>query len=362
MYIKSIKISGFRNLKSQEIFLSQNTNWIYGSNGQGKTNVLDAIYYACVGKSIRYGAKEKELINFNKDNAFIEISGEREDNLIEISVGINKKGEKKIKVNGTPIRKLLDYWGIFNIISFSPEDINFAKGAPVIRRNFLDMLIAQTKKVYLKQLQEYKYYLKQRNFLLRQGTYDSVLIDTYTEKLIVLGSIIIRERLDAIDFLSRDTGRLFEKLSSGFGEITINYNYSFERNKNTEIKDDLQNAFLNTAQKEKDYGTTIIGPHRDDIDVYINGSLLRKFGSQGQCRSVVIVLKLASINYVKRNTSTNPILLLDDIFSELDDNLCLNLGNVIDGEMQKVLAGPRISLLRNNSKIFKVNDGCVEEK
>ena len=361
MHLTSIFISGFRNLAEQSLNFSKKANWIHGPNGQGKTNLLEAIHYICLGKSFRRGTREKDLIGFNKDHALVEAKAQKGNASIHITVGFSRSGDKSIHLNGKPLQKISEFLGTLNVISFSPEDIALARGEPALRRSFMDMLISQTNPVYLKQLQEYRRALLQRNHVLRGNKNDPILLDTYTDKLVTLGALIVEERYKTISFLSEKAKNLFSRLSEKFGILEIRYQCSFNKGTKVPLKDALRSAFRETAQREKTLEVTLVGPHRDDFDICLSNVLLRKFGSQGQCRTAVIALKLSAVNFIKQSSNYEPILLLDDVFSELDHELCGNLGRLIYGNSQIFIAEPRKDFPITNCGKFSMESGIATE-
>lgn len=313
MFIESLSLNNYRNYYNADINFSEGINILYGDNAQGKTNVLEAIYMLATTKSHR-GNKDKEIIRFECDESHIRASVKKHQVSHRIDMHLRKSKSKGVAIDMLPIRKSADLMGLVNIILFSPEDLTIIKNSPSERRRFMDMELCQLNKIYYSNLATYNKILNQRNNLLKQIYYDKSqidMLDVWDNQLVDYGIKIIKERNNFIDMLNEIILDIHKKLTSNKEELIISYD-----------KDVHENIFLEEICLKRDmdlrYQSTQIGPHRDDLSFMINGIDVKKFGSQGQQRTVALSLKLAEISLVKKIINDNPILLLDDVMSELD--------------------------------------------
>ena len=358
MIIKSLALDNFRNYENLEMDFSPDLNILFGDNAQGKTNVLEALYVCGTTKSHK-GSKDRELIRIGEEEAHIRMMVEREGLEHKIDMHLKKNKSKGVAIDGVPIHRSGDLFGLVHIVFFSPEDLNMIKEGPGERRRFLDMELSQMDKVYLHHLSKYNKILLQRNNLLKQLSFENELIDTlsiWDEQLVNYGSYLIRERAKFIEELNSLIGGIHHKLTGGREEIHLIY----EPNVSAE-------SFMEKLRKGRDKDlyqkTTLTGPQRDDISFIVNDRDIRKFGSQGQQRTAALSLKLAEIELVKRVRKENPILLLDDVLSELDRNRQNYLMESIDG-IQTVLTCTGLEEMIEKKKdlyrIYEVKNGVVE--
>lgn len=357
MIIKSIDLKNFRNYEIEHIEFDNNTNIFYGDNAQGKTNVLEAIFISGTTKSHK-GSKDLEVINFNCDEAHIKTIIERKGIDYRIDMHIKKNKSKGIAINGVPVKKALDLYGIVNIIFFSPEDLNIIKNGPSGRRKFMDMELCQINKIYAKNLVNYNKSVEQRNKLLKDIYFMPDLKDTldvWDSQIVNYGSEIIAARRNFIQKVNEIISPIHHKLSGGREELTIQYEPSV-------TEDDFMNTLCRYRDRDVKMKMTEVGPHRDDVLFMINGIDIRKYGSQGQQRTTALSLKLAEIDLVKEITGDKPILLLDDVLSELDGNRQNYLLNSIN-DVQTIITCTGLDEFINNrfsiNSIFKVVDGKV---
>ncbi|MDO4943253.1 MAG: DNA replication/repair protein RecF [Lachnospiraceae bacterium] len=314
MHIKSLELKNYRNYKELAVDFSPGSNLFYGDNAQGKTNILESIYIAGTSKSHR-GSKDKELIRFGEEEAHIRLLLDKKEIEHRIDIHLKKRKTKGIAIDGMPIRKSGDLLGLLNIIFFSPEDLSIIKNGPGERRRFLDMELCQLQKIYMYHLSQYNKILKQRNQLLAQIYYEEHLLDTldiWDMQLVQYGISIIEKRKEFVQELNEIMGKIHDKLTGGKEKIVVLYE--------NQAGDD----FLEQLQKRRDqdlkYKNTGLGPHRDDMKFIVNGIDVRVYGSQGQQRTAALSLKLAEIELVRRKIGDTPILLLDDVLSELDSS------------------------------------------
>lgn len=360
MIVTSLQLAHFRNYDFLDISFDKNTNILYGNNAQGKTNILEALYLCVTTKSHR-GGKDKEMIQFGKEEAHIKVIIEKKGIPRKIDIHLKNQKSKGIAIDGIPIRKSSELLGLLNIVFFSPEDLSIIKNGPSERRKFLDVELCQLNALYFHHFSQYQKVLNQRNNLLKQIAREPYLMDTldiWDKQFVEHGSIIIKEREKFIIKLNTIIKEIHKKLTGGKEEIEILYE------KSTSIKDFEQNLNKKRSSDLKSLNTQI-GPHRDDMAFMVNGIDIRKFGSQGQQRTVALSLKLAEIQLVKSIIKDTPILLLDDVMSELDhDRKNYLLESIKDIQTVITCTGldEFIKGRLNIDKVFQVTDGTVTEK
>ena len=313
MIVESIELQNYRNYEKLHMDFSDGTNLLYGDNAQGKTNLLEAIYVCSTTKSHR-GSKDKEIIRFQQEESHIKLLVKKRDVPYRIDMHLKKNKTKGVAINGIPIRKASELFGIVNVVFFSPEDLNIIKNGPSERRRFLDLELCQLNKLYVHALIQYNRVITQRNKLLKDlvfhPEYEETL-DIWDEQMIQYGSQVIQFRQEFIEQLNNIILSIHKQLSGE--EETLELFYEA----NTSI-DQLKNSLAKSRESDLRQKTTGVGPHRDDISFMVNGIDIRKFGSQGQQRTAALSLKLAEIELVKHLVNDYPILLLDDVLSELD--------------------------------------------
>jgi DNA replication and repair protein RecF len=357
MFIESLELKDYRNYDSLFIDLCKGTNILYGDNAQGKTNILESIYLCGTTKSHK-GSKDKEIINFEKKESHIRMVINKNHVSYRIDMHLKKNKSKGIAINGIPIKKARELFGIVNIVFFSPEDLSIIKNGPNERRRFLDSELCQLDKIYLTDLANYNHILNQRNKLLKDISLTPQLEDTlevWDEQLVHYGKKIIKARNHFVNELNEIIIDIHRSLTGDKEVLKLIYEPSV-----------LQEEFADilNKNKEKDYKfkMTSVGPHRDDLCVMINDIDIRKFGSQGQQRTAALSLKLSEIYLVKKIIKDTPILLLDDVLSELDSNRQNYLLNSIK-DIQTLITCTGLDDFINNrfkiDKIFKVINGNV---
>jgi len=358
--IKSIKLENFRNYDSLDLDFEKGTNILYGDNAQGKTNVLEAIYLSATTKSHK-GSKDKEIIRFDKDEAHIRTFLDKEGMEYRVDMHLRKSKSKGIAINGQPIKKAADLVGLLNVVFFSPEDLSIIKNGPSDRRKFVDMELFQIDKFYLYNLNQYNKIINQRNKLLKDFYFNTDLNETlqiWNMQLVSYGKQIINRREKFVEQLNEIIYDIHKNLSGGREELKIIY----EPNVGEE---DFEYKLKNSQERDIKLKMTSVGPHRDDFCFMVNGVDIRKYGSQGQQRTAALSLKLAEIEIVKKVTGDNPVLLLDDVLSELDSNRQNYLLNNI-GDIQTIITCTGLDEFINNrfeiDKIFKVTNGIIESE
>lgn len=372
MIIKSLELENFRNYDELSISFDSGTNIIYGDNAQGKTNILEAIFLSATTKSHK-GSKDRDIINFHAEEAHIRTFVEKDDLTHRVDMHLRKNKSKGIAINGQKIKKASDLLGLLNVVFFSPEDLAIIKNGPSERRRFVDMELCQLDSFYLYNLNHYNKIVDQRNKLLKDMQYQPGLQDTLTiwdAQLLSFGSKVIERRISFEKQLNEIIYDIHKKLSGGKEELFVCYEPDI-------TLDRYENALANGHEKDMKLKMTSIGPHRDDFSFMVNrvnpqtGEKdsekidIRKFGSQGQQRTAALSLKLAEIELVKKLTGEPPVLLLDDVLSELDSNRQNYLLNSI-GDIQTIITCTGLEEFVNNrfeiNRIFKVQKATVQQE
>ena len=357
MIIESIELKNYRNYDELHMDFHEGTNILYGNNAQGKTNILEAVYVCCTTKSHR-ASKDREMIHFHQDESHIKLTVRKHDVPYRIDMHLKKNKAKGVAINGIPIRKASELFGIVNVVFFSPEDLNLIKNGPAERRKFIDLELCQLNKLYVHSLVSYNRILMQRNKLLKElffhPEYEETL-DVWDMQLVQYGKEIIKFRETFIGQLNEIIREIHRKLSGDREELQIVYdpNASYEK---------LEEELKRSRPQDLKQKTTLAGPHRDDIGFFIDGVDIRKFGSQGQQRTAALSLKLAEIELVKRLVRDYPILLLDDVLSELDGERQNHLLSAID-QIQTMITCTGLEDFVNNrfhiDQVFRVVNGTV---
>lgn len=360
MIIESIELKNYRNYKELHMEFNQGTNILYGDNAQGKTNILEAIYVCCTSKSHK-SAKDRDIIRFDQDESHIKLQIRKNRVPCRIDMHLKKNKPKGIAVNGVPIRKASELFGIANVVFFSPEDLNIIKNGPSERRKFIDLELCQLNKLYVHSLVQYNKVLLQRNKLLKElvlkPDYKDTL-DVWDMQLVNYGQEVIRLRREFMGQMNQIIQGIHRSLSGNREEIEISYEpYAHE--------DELAGVLERNRNQDIRQKTTLAGPHRDDISFIVNGIDIRKYGSQGQQRTAALSLKLSELELVRRISRDEPILLLDDVLSELDstrqNHLLLAIQNI-----QTLITCTGLDEFVNNrfhlDKVFRVIDGTARNE
>ena len=354
MYLKNLSLENFRNYEKENFDFCKETNIIYGLNGQGKTNIIEALYFFFNGKSYRT-SRDSEVIKFDKDYSKIKLEffdGKR-DNTSEIFIS----EKKSVKINDIPISKLSEIIGMVNMVIFTPDMLNIIKEGPGVRRQFMDMLISQLKPVYFKTLINYYKVLMQRNNILksRDRNMHSTL-DIWNDRLAEYGVVVNRYRNNIISKLDEYIGM-------------IDYNGEYEKTSlrySPSIKEEFENKENFIKQLEKGYerefekGITLSGPHRDDFEIYLNNRSIKKYGSQGQMRTCVLKLKLAECRIIKDTIGQEPVLLLDDILSELDEKRKKFFLNNIKDRQIFITCTEKENINSGECRYFNIENGSLK--
>jgi len=357
--IKSLKIKNFRNYDLLNLDFDGSANIFYGDNAQGKTNILEALYITGTTKSHR-GAKDRDLIQFEKDEAHIETVIEKRKICYQIDMHLKKNSPKGIAINKIPIRKAGELFGIVNFVFFSPEDLNIIKNGPAERRRFIDLELSQLDKIYFNNLSNYNRIVNQRNHLLKEIGIENKknlmeTLEIWDLQLIEYGNRLIERRKQFIQDMNEIVSSVHRKLTGNKENIKIIYEPC-----NGNIP--LEQTIKKNRERDLRMKSTSSGPHRDDICIMHDRMDIRKFGSQGQQRTAALSLKLAEIELVKNTIGDTPVLLLDDVLSELDKHRQNYLLDSIS-DIQTLITCTGVEDFVNHrfsiNKIFHVQDGQV---
>lgn len=369
MILKELEITNFRNYKSLNISLSDTINIIYGKNAQGKTNILESIYVLALTKSHR-SFIDDDLI-MNGENYSRILGNIEKDNINSLFQIILENRKKKYKIDTKEIKKTSDYISNLNIIIFYPEDLDLIKGSPNTRRKFLNLELSQLYNNYYRVLNDYNKLLKIRNELLKEMQKNMLIDKNYfsiiTEYLIDKAVFIYRARNKFINKINSYATNIYKEIIN-LENFSLKYktNFNFNEYSELEIKEKLKNKFDLELNNEIKLGSTLYGPHRDDFEFYLQGNNLKFYGSQGQQRLAVIAVKIAEINIFKNHSKTNPILLLDDVFSELDDEKKNNLLKYINDDIQTIITTTDLKnidqSILDKAKLFEIDSGTIIEK
>lgn len=367
MHVKKVTLRNYRNYNNLSISLHPGLNIFFGDNAQGKTNFIESIYLCGTGRSHRT-FREKELIAWNAENGYVKTDLERMGIDTSIEINLFSGRPKIVKVSGAKINKLSELLGCLNVVVFSPEDLKLVKEGPVFRRRFLDIEISQVKPGYYYNIHQYNKALLQRNNLLKSIRYDRSLmntLDVWDEQLSQYGSYIVRYRSDFIGKIAILAKLVHRKITDGKEDLCISYSSQFGKYNNREdIKKSIYNKLGSNRAADILRCTTSAGPHRDDINFFIDNIDVKTYGSQGQQRTSALSCKLAELEFMKGESGEYPVLLLDDVLSELDVNrqkfLLENLKNI-----QTVLTCTSISDIEEFRKsdryVFEVKNGEVNK-
>lgn len=317
MYFKEMELSNFRNYESQKIDFHKKVNIIVGNNAQGKTNLIEGLYIMSLGKSFRT-SKDSEMIKFGCNMARVRTISKRSDRDVSVEIGL-VKNKKSLKIDGVKMKKASDLLEKIYIVVFSPDDLKIVKEEPEKRRRFIDRELCQLKPIYFDSISKYKKILSQRNFLLKQESPDMSILDIWDEELSGYGARIIRERSLFIEKLRKISSGIHSDLTEKRELLDIEYESDIEICNDLNLqKKVFYDKLCSDRKRDLARRNTGHGPHRDDIRIMVDGIDVRSFGSQGQQRSAALSLKLAEIGLIYEETGEKPVLLLDDVLSELD--------------------------------------------
>lgn len=326
MYVKSLDLLNFRNYEKLSLTLDPGINIFYGANAQGKTNILEAVYLAGTSKSHR-GTRDRDMIRMGESEAHIRMHVDKNDSDYRIDMHLRKNKSKGIAIGGVPIRRAGELFGIVNIVFFSPEDLNIIKNGPSERRRLVDRILCEIDRIYMSDLTQYGKCLNQRNRLLHDLYFNPSLeseLPVWDEQLVNYGCRIIAKREEFVRMLEDIASEIHTELTGEKEKLTLVY----EPNVTVE---ELADKVARSRDADRKIKSTTVGPHRDDVCIKVNDMDLRLYGSQGQQRTTAISLKLSEIRIIEERIRNKPVLLLDDVLSELDrDRQNYLLGNIRD--------------------------------
>ena len=358
MIVESIELKNYRSYEELHIDLSPGTNILYGDNAQGKTNVLESIYLCCTSKSHR-GSKDRDIIRFSQEESHIKLQIRRGNVPCRIDMHLKKNKPKGIAINGIPLRRASELFGVANVVFFSPEDLNLIKNGPSERRRFIDMELCQLSQVYVHSLVQYNRALMQRNKLLKELSFHPEYEDTldiWDEQLIRYGREVMEQRRSFLAQMDAIVHEIHGNLSGGREDMKLIYAPDTR-------EEDLEQAFKKNRPQDIKQKTTLSGPHRDDMNLMIGGVDVRRFGSQGQQRTAALSLKLSELELMQRISRDDPVLLLDDVLSELDGHRQNQLLSAIR-HIQTIITCTGLDEFVNNrfpiDRIFKAAEHTVK--
>jgi DNA replication and repair protein RecF len=359
--LRRLTLDNYRNYSHLELNTNHRVNLFIGPNAQGKTNLLESIHVLALTKSHRT-VREKELIRWEAETAHLQAHVERKYGEVRLDLAISAQG-KKAKLNGLEQKKLSNYVGAFNVVMFAPEDLEIVKGAPSVRRRFLDMEIAQVQPAYLHHLLQYQKALAQRNQYLKQalakpGNFNETMLEVWNAQLAEHGSKIIKKRESFIDKLQQWAERTHAGITNGKERLRIRYVPSVESDgaqDETMLFERFMVKLSHVKEQELKRGATLVGPHRDDLVFFINDKAVHTYGSQGQQRTTALSLKLAEIELINQETGEYPVLLLDDVLSELDPYRQTQLIETFQSKVQTFITSTGIESVH----LERLEDACI---
>jgi DNA replication and repair protein RecF len=376
VFLHSLRTAQWRNVEDGEIDFAPGVNVLVGSNGQGKTNVLEAVQYLALGRSHR-GSRDEELVRFGSSHFYVRGVGRRDaGETFEIEAGFAPPRSKRLKVDAQPVARLTDLVGVLACVAFGPEDSELSRGGPQARRRYVDYALAETSSASLQLLGDYRRVVQQRNALLRASAGRAVDLEVWDQELVRLGHELVARRAEALADLAPRAQAAFATLA-GDRRMTLSYRIQ-AIDASVDLEADTHSLQAMLAGGEFDAGfrgrlqqrrgaevarqQSLVGPHRDDIELRIDGLDVRRFGSQGQSRAAAVALKIAQADFIRARRGERPIVVLDDVFAELDDARAATLWSMVCEHHQTFLAVPRrgdLGLGRGDA-VFEVRAGRVE--
>ncbi|MEM1455933.1 DNA replication/repair protein RecF [Pediococcus pentosaceus] len=368
MYLKTLELHNFRNYADLVVEFGSGINVLLGENAQGKTNLLESIYFLALTRSHRTNS-DRDLISWKTKAARVSGSVQKEHTVTPLEINLSSKG-KNAKVNHLEQSRLSQYVGQLNVILFAPEDLSIVKGSPAVRRKFIDMEFGQMSSKYLYNSAQYRSVLKQRNQYIKQLQFnpkgDQVYLDVLSDQLAAHGAEIIFQRIQFLKKLEKWSQEVHKEISQGKEKLSFQYvsPISSDQADTTEkIYAALQALFQKQREKELQQGKTLVGPHLDDVRFMVNDKNVATFGSQGQQRTTALSVKLAEIDLMKEETGEYPVLLLDDVLSELDDSRQTHLLTAIQNKVQTFITTTSLSgvaqQLINEPHVFNIDHGVL---
>jgi len=361
MIIKNIKLHNFRNYTDCSVQLAENINVFIGDNAQGKTNFLESVAFISTTRSFRTN-DDKAMINNLKEKSAVIVTIIDNDSKLKLTGQLFKEG-KRLLIQSQAVKKSSEFIGILNAVVFSPDDLELFNGAPRLRRRMCDLEIGKINKEYMGYLNDYQKTLKERNNFLKSSSNDDIYLDVITQQLIEYQIPIIKYRRKFIEFMNGVITKRYQEIAVSDEEIFVEYLSPIDSEE--DIREALKQRYLKSTVSDKNQRQTQVGIHKDDLKFYLNGNGIGDFASQGQKRMLVLALKVVLIDYIYKQCKKYPVLLLDDVLSELDITRRRSLFALIPKEVQTIITTTDIkdiqSFLPKGSRIFKINDGMIIE-
>ncbi len=373
MYLNRLLIHKFRNLQNTTLTCSPHQNYLFGDNAQGKTNFIEAIYLLCLAKSFR-SREENDLVPLNDSEYFVEGEFISDSSLQHrVAVYYEPAKGKQIHVDGKRLNQYSKLIGLFPIISLSAEDYSITAGPPAQRRRFFNILLSQSSNRYLDDLKHYEKVLKQRNLLLGELAYRKSLsgqLDVWTTQLVEYGERLINARLNMVDALNQFLGDYYSTITHQPSTLKVRYRPNVHLTASKSIQEQFEAQLHKVQNKEQQQKRTLVGPHRDEFVFFVGDNELRRFGSQGEHKSALVSLKAAEARVLYKRLEVHPILLLDDLYAELDKSRSAHVIDLFDAKNQIFVTGTTLDYLgfqqtnqfTENQFTFMVNNGSIERQ
>lgn len=358
MIISQLVLKDFRNYQQLQLSLGDGLSVFWGGNAQGKTNLLEAVHVCCLGKSHRT-VQSAEMVSYGKENAQIGLRVKRHDGPRHIQVMLQANKHKRISVSGVPIRRMSELMGHVQCVLFAPEDLQLIKGGPSLRRKYMDTALCQMSPAYFSSLMQYNAALSQRNALLKKGIEEETVYDAYEQTMAHVGAKVLWHRQQFCAEIEPMAARLYSNIANG-EPMRVMYRSQVPQGTEQEIEKALTEALKNARPADKRRYITGVGPHRDDLQIVIRDKEARSYASQGQQRTAVLALKLAEVARMQARSGHRPVLMLDDVLSELDLKRQQALTEYVEGQVLLTTATKPPEHLKA-AKIFKVEQGKLTE-
>lgn len=358
MIISQLVLKDFRNYQQLQLSLGDGLSVFWGGNAQGKTNLLEAVHVCCLGKSHRT-VQSAEMVSYGKENAQIGLRVKRHDGPRHIQVMLQANKHKRISVSGVPIRRMSELMGHVQCVLFAPEDLQLIKGGPSLRRKYMDTALCQMSPAYFSSLMQYNAALSQRNALLKKGIEEEAVYDAYEQTMAHVGAKVLWHRQQFCIEIEPMAARLYSDIANG-EPMRVMYRSQVPQGTEQEIEKALTEALKNARPADKRRYITGVGPHRDDLQIVICDKEARSYASQGQQRTAVLALKLAEVARMQARSGHRPVLMLDDVLSELDLKRQQALTEHVEGQVLLTTATKPPEHLKA-AKIFKVEQGKLTE-
>ncbi|MBX5435773.1 MAG: DNA replication/repair protein RecF [Alicyclobacillaceae bacterium] len=375
MFVRELHLHRFRNYRDAHIRFAPGVNVLVGDNAQGKTNALEAIYVLAVGRSHRTH-RDTDLISWGDAECTVKATVRLRDRDLPFHLAISPAG-KRAAIAGVPVAKMTDFVGHFQVVLFAPEDLALVKGGPGTRRRFVDLELAQTERMYLFHLGQYMRALRQRNLLLKSDPVDWQAVDVFEAQMVEHGADLLSRRFRFMLRMQVLAGEVYASLSTGEEQLSVEYACSIPGLSPDAVQlpvpelraylaERFRTVLLDRRQRDRQFGHTTVGPHRDDVALYLNGRPAHTFASQGQQRSVALALRLAELEFIREEIGEYPVLLLDDVLSELDDSRQHNLVWNISRQLQTIITTTSLRSfqcgLPAGARLFHVRSGIIQEE